>query len=426
MPLSAWSARLAEIQPSRAPLDSLGLHVADAIAALHAGSNTREGRALARVHARKPGQLASGGRLDAAGVSLTAATIRLTEIDDIHLETCITASSVIVPAALAATIGRKGTPDDLVRALVAGYATLLQQGRAVGGAAVLAQGIWPTLVTAPMGAAAAAAGALNLGADRIAAALRLALLKSVARVGQPAPPLSGRWYVLGEAVADGVKAALAAAEGLSADAGLDEQLLPKGAVELFKQAPRQNEIEQISFKPFCTARQAAAGVFAFRDAVAQHQLDVKQIAAVEVEVPRDHIGMLSRPLDPAVRLSTLTSQGFQIALAATAPDRLFDVERAGPLPQPAIDFAKKVQVKPTGDFDALYPRQWPARVTIILEDGRRLTETRNSVSGDPDAPLDLAAIHAKAVSMPKSLLEDAAASVKNAAALERMAAALAQ
>ncbi len=424
MPLKVWAGRLAEIDPARAPVASLGLHLADTVAALHAGAATREGQALARVYGLTSRRLVdpTSGRPDAAGVAATASTIRLTEIDDIHLETCITTSSVVVPVALAVTAARGAPPEALVRGLVAGYATLLRHGRLIGGAAVLAQGIWPTLVAAPMGAAATASVLLGLSPDRTATALRLALVRSVGRIGQPGPPLPGRWFIFGEAVADGLKAALAAAEGLVADPALESQLLPPNAADVFSAAIDHTEIDSISMKPFCTARQAAAGVVAFRDLLERHKLSPQEIATVEVEVPGAYIGMLSRPLDPTNRLSTLTSQGLQIAAVALMPELLFDIERVGPFPADVLEMARRVTVKATAEFDSHYPRRWPARVTVTMKDGTQHAETRVEIPGDPGKTLEIAQIAHKVRAISADVLADAAAATRVPEALSRLTA----
>src|SRR6185295_11919590 len=67
-------------------------HVADTIVATVAGARTSEGRALRSL-------LPHTSVAEAAG--MLAAVTRHTEIDDIHLLSCTTPSSVTVPTALA-------------------------------------------------------------------------------------------------------------------------------------------------------------------------------------------------------------------------------------------------------------------------------------------------------------------------------------
>ncbi|MBI3707705.1 MAG: MmgE/PrpD family protein [Proteobacteria bacterium] len=389
MALEVLAERIAAFAPSSLPLDALGLRVLDTVAALFSGAATEEGRALARVHsigAWRLGDRSSGG-IDPAAVSAAAGTIRLTEIDDIHLETCITPSAAILPPALALAAAHGTAPAAAARAVTVGYDVLFRYGRLLGGAAALARGIWPTLAAAPLGAAATTAALLRLPAERTAHALRLALLRSVSRVGQTVPPLPGRWYLVGEAVADGLKAAFAAAAGLITDPSLDAGLLPDSAAERLAAPIDPMAALAISAKPFCTSRQAANGVVAFRALVDRHALRPEQIAAIEVEVPGAYLGMLNRPADPANRLSLISSQGMQIAAAILCPDMLDDVAR-GTAPSPElIAFAAKVKVRAGADLDREYPMRWPSRVTIALAGGDRVAETALEIDGDPGKPL---------------------------------------
>src|SRR5438309_9015957 len=67
-------------------------HVADTLVAAVAGSRTAEGQAVRALFGRPELPEAAG---------LIAATIRHTEIDDIHTLSCTTPSSVAVPVAFA-------------------------------------------------------------------------------------------------------------------------------------------------------------------------------------------------------------------------------------------------------------------------------------------------------------------------------------
>src|ERR1700722_9817592 len=73
------------------------------------------------------------GAADLVGAS-TCAAIRSTEIDDIHLTSCTTPGSVIMPTCLAL-----GTPtvSNYFAAVAAGYEVLIRLGRAINGPAIL-------------------------------------------------------------------------------------------------------------------------------------------------------------------------------------------------------------------------------------------------------------------------------------------------
>src|SRR5262249_57638376 len=87
-------------------------------------------------------------------------------------------------------------------------------GGAIDGACVLYRGVWPTYFCAPLAAAAIAARISNLSEDATAHALSLALMRTAGRSGRFHGRVPGRSVILGMAVADGVRAAQAARQGV--------------------------------------------------------------------------------------------------------------------------------------------------------------------------------------------------------------------
>jgi 2-methylcitrate dehydratase PrpD len=378
------------------------LRFADSIGALIVGSHTREARALAGVY---------GGR---TGVAYMAATMRLTELDDIDLRTCTTPSAVVVPVVLEAARRANATPASVARGLHAGYVATARAAIGAGGIEALARGVWPTLVVAPLGAAAASAAMRGLPAERMAAALRLGLARSVGRAGATIAPLPSRWWLFGESVAVGVAAAAAAEAGFTADAHLDA---PYG--EAFSGPDGADAWGWISQKTFPTARQGANALVAFRDLLRDEAIDPKLIARVEIEVPPPCVRVISQPLDTANRLMVISNAGFQFGAAAFAPALLADVDRPGPFPADVLAFAPRVSVAPSAALEAAFPREWGARVVVELMDGRRLERTRRTIPGDPDQPLTLAELAQKYAGLERALLDDAVAALTDAGALTR-------
>ena len=187
--------------------DVIDLHVMDTVAAFLAGVRTKEGEALSALY---------GGRADRAELAAAAAAIaRLSECDDIHLPSCVTPGSVVIPVALA--LGGSRGEDEFNRAVAAGYAAGLGLGIAIGGAKALAGGVWPTLLAAPLMAAVTASCLSGHDQDRLAHAMALALAGTSGRLGRPTGTPSGRWFLLGEAVLKGLRASEAAGQGFRGD-----------------------------------------------------------------------------------------------------------------------------------------------------------------------------------------------------------------
>src|SRR5215470_18669343 len=113
-----------------ARMDRLRLHIADTVGMMLHGASLVEGKRA----------IAAGSRLAA-----WCACARLTEADDIHLTSCTTPGSVVVPTALhLAACGVFKNWKDFLTSVLAGYEVLIRVGYAIDGPRVLARKIWPT------------------------------------------------------------------------------------------------------------------------------------------------------------------------------------------------------------------------------------------------------------------------------------------
>jgi 2-methylcitrate dehydratase PrpD len=210
------SDRLTE--PTAARFDRVKAHIVDTLGAQLAGSRTDEGLAVGRL-------AASAGANLASAVLAGCAQTRCTEIDDIHLTSCTTPGSVVVPTALAlAAAGGLRSVRDFVAAVLAGYESLIRLGYAIDGPAVLHKNVWPTYFAAAFGSAATSSRAYGLSVEQTAGALTTALALASGVALAAAPASSSRWVTLGAAAANGVLAARSAREGLVGPAGASRVL----------------------------------------------------------------------------------------------------------------------------------------------------------------------------------------------------------
>lgn len=382
MILRRWAEELVEgsavSDETRKVID---LHLADTSAAFFAGSQTGEGRILARF-------FASSGTSAARDAGALAAITRNTEIDDIHVASCVTAGAAVVPAALAFLQAGEDGARRAEHAIAAGYSVGIRLGLAIGGANAFSSGIWPSLFAAPMMAAAAASICLGLDARQTSSALALAAAGSGGRVGRvPASP-SGRWLVFGEAVAKGCNAALAAAAGFHGDPDLlsaDWLAASVPSVAIREDALSalliDEAIRSVGFKPFVAARQTINAVHAFRNLLKREGLDARHIDRVEVRVPSINAAMVARTPQPGDRLGSISSMAVQIAAAALKPDLLHDVERTGVPDAQLLAFMPRVSTMADPALDAFLPDVWAGRVRVTAGD-RHLEETCLSAPGD--------------------------------------------
>jgi len=294
-------------------------------------------------------------------------------------------------------------PDAVASAIWVGTEIMTRIGVAASGPQILYRGIWPTYLAAPVAAAATAARLFGLDEPHSGHALSLAFMLMAGGVGRIHGAPSGRWFLYANAVAGGV----AAAEAARADYRGDPQLLDKNwladthgialdNVRLTQRLGAGAVYETLSIKPFCSAKQAIAAVEAFRAVIHEENVRRDAITKVRVRVPPAYAGMISTRAEPGARQSTMVSVAYQIALAALSPERLYDVDRSTPaVDTDVMQFAAKVEVIPEPALESFYPQHWPAEVEVEAS-GKSLRRRVVAAAGDPDRPLDRAAINEKA------------------------------
>jgi 2-methylcitrate dehydratase PrpD len=377
----------------------LRLHVADTLGALVAATATVEGKALIRFRREMP-SVAAANVLD--DIALYCALARLSEVDDIHLASMITPGSIVIPAALVLTAHAKACDArHLAVAILGGYEAMIRLGRAINGPAILYRGIWPTYFSAAFGTAAVAARSFQLTEAQAAHALALALTVSAPSVGQHHSETTARWLSVGHAARDGVKAALAARAGFTADLDLmQSRLMP----DIYGIEPdlsamtnglgERVALAEVSFKPWCAARQTMAATQAVREFI-EGGTTPEQIIEITAAVPPPHLKMVNHGVRPGDRASFMTSLPYQIAVAVLQVQNQLDLTpRPGTLSPAVQALMARITVKADDRLLANYPVQWPASVTVVTAQGRY--ETRiNHVPGDPARPLSEASMAEK-------------------------------
>jgi 2-methylcitrate dehydratase PrpD len=241
-----------------------------------------------------------------------------------------------------------------------------------------------------------------LNEARTVHALSLAFMLVAGGVGRIHGAPSGRWFLYANAVAGGI----AAAEAARADYQGDPDLLQKTWLadthgialdpdRLLKGLGSGSVYASLSLKPFCSAKQAIAAIEAFRTILADTNLGTEAITRIRVRVPPAYSGMIATPAAPGARQSSLVSVAHQIALAASKPHQLYDVDRSCTVADEVVArFAGKVEVVADAALATFYPQHWPAEVEIEA-DGKVLQRRVVAAAGDPERPLRRADIDEK-------------------------------
>ncbi len=377
---------------------NLRRHVLDTLGASIAGARTAEGRALLDYHGRAGAGLGAdpaAARL-ASDIATYCALARLSELDDIHLASMTTPGSIVIPATLmiAASLP-KLAGGGLSAAITAGYEAMIRLGTAIDGPSVLYRGIWPTYFAAPLGVAAVAASLFELDAPQTAHALALALTLASPGVGHHHAATTTRWLAVGQAAARGLAAARAARAGFTSDLNLLDGSFLSGIYNiavnrdaLIADLRQPLAIEQVSFKPWCAARQTMAATQALREIVVAG-IDPAFIVEATALVLPPHLKMIDHGVMVGDRDSFLTSVQYQMARAVLAPNTALDAGQAAAAPPESVRaLMGKITIQPDESLLASYPKAWPARVSVRTQSGRHERGVLH-VPGDPENPIDV-------------------------------------
>ena len=386
--------------PSDAVRETVELHLIDTVGALVASTQTSEGSALLRLRAamREAGPTDGSLSLDLA---TRCALARLSEIDDIHLPSMTTPSAIVIPGALTVAAAMAAAADDAIAAIVAGTEAMTRLGRAINGPAALYRGIWPTYFAAPFGVAAVAARLFKLDERQTANALALALTLAAPGVGHHNAATTARWFAVGHAARNGLMAALAAQQGFTSDLHLVEgQFLPgiygvtPDVAPLADGIGERIALTEVSFKPWCAARQTMAATQALKEII-ESGVALAAMGEIRVSVLPPHHKMIDHGVVAGDRASHLTSVQYCMAVAALAPDTAFDLQQAPSALPPAVrGFLDKIKVDLTTPCSPIIPRVWPARVRVAAGSAQH-ERTVTHVPGDPGRPFDRSQVQKK-------------------------------
>jgi 2-methylcitrate dehydratase PrpD len=382
--------------------EAIEMHLVDTVGAWTASTWTAEGLALLQFRAamRASGQAGDDPALDLA---TRCALTRLSEIDDIHLASMVTPSAVIIPGALTlAQTMPAATADDVMGAILAGIEAMTRLGRAIDGPTILYRGVWPTYFAAPFGIAAAAARLFKLDEQATANALALALTLAAPGVGHHNAATTARWFALGHAARNGLVAALAARQGFTSDCSLVEgQFLPAvygvmpDLAALTDGLGERVALTEVSFKPWCAARQTMAATQALKEII-EGGIAPASMGEITVSVLPPHLKMIDHGVVVGDRASHLTSVQYCMAVAALAPEQAFDLQQAPLQLPPAVrTFMAKIKVEADDGLLADYPRSWPARVRVAAAGSAQHERMVTHVPGDPARAFDRARVHEK-------------------------------
>jgi len=344
----------------------------------------------------------SNERTDAAIAALSNGILsNAADFDDTHKRALLHTGSVVVPPTLALAEERGLTGPEIVTAIVAGYEVAVRVGMAV---MPTHYRFWHSTATnGTFGSAASSASCLGLDAGSTLMALgfagtQAAGLNTFFTYGDLTKSLHP-----GKASFNGILGArLAAIGGTSPPTILEHE---KGYLNAYSLEPKAAaltaglrekwEILDNGFKYFPSILASHAAIQATLDVVTKNNIAPDDIASIVNETyatVKSHFSAKTVTTGMGARVSVpyccaVAAIDRAVGQAQFAPDRVMrdDVQRT----------LASTDVIAVDELTAQYPTKFPARVTITLKDGRKLTSQRDFPKGDPQEPLSPAEINAK-------------------------------
>ncbi len=349
-----------------------------------------------------PARILPGGpNADARTAALINGTASHTvEVDDIYSPGLYHPGVAVVPAALAAADAENASGAELLTGIIAGYEVSNRIARAINPAHYK---FWHTTATVGFfGGAAAAGRVLRLDADQIAHALTNAASSAAGLRHAFSSDAMTKPLHAGRAAEGGLLAAMAAAAGLTGVPDMFEGA--RGFGTAMSDEPDWDQatqglgsewtIQRITCKPYPCCGHCFAAIDATSQIVGAG-LDPKEITKIHVGTYRAGVEICGNR-DPRTSYEAkfslpycvgLAGLGQPVDLAAFADDRLHDPELR--------TMMARVRIAVDPEAEAAFPALRPAEVTITTTDDGTHQFRQPTRRGDPDFPLDDAALAAK-------------------------------
>ncbi len=347
--------------------------------------------------------LGHGARTAEAALLRNAALGNLLEMDDVHRAATLHPGPIVIPAALAAAESQAADAGAFLDAVVRGYEATIRIGRALGASHYRH---WHTTSTAgAFGAAAATASIMGLGAQAIADAFGNAGIRAGGLWQMRHEAVPTKSLVNAEAARSGWLAAVLAARGVPGP-----RTLLEGPQGLFAATSVQADpaaiiadgsgwlIEQVSFKPWPACRHAHPAIDALRRALPT-AIDPATPARIEIATYADALRFCDRPQPRTEMEARFSLQHCAALVIAHGTPRLEHFLPAALESATLAQLRARVVLSEHAGLSARYPAHFGARVRVLLRDGTILEGVADDAWGDPEWPLDDAALIDKAYTL---------------------------
>ncbi len=403
-PLTAGLIDLLARPVSTADRERAALHVLDWIGCVAAGALTPPGvamRAYARTLPAGPCPSIGGYSLDSRDAALVNGSVgNILEMDDFYRTAIVHPGPVIVPAALAQAQACGASADALLDAVVRGFEAMIRIGQSVGTGHY--RFFHSTSTCGIFGAAAAAGSLLKLDARRMADALGSAGTQAAGLWQCRVEDTMSKQLHNGRAAQAGLQSAQLAVHGftgahqiLEGPLGFFKGMCPDARPDkLLADADAGWLIHGCSFKPWPACRHTHALIDAAL--LLREGLDLQRIRQIRAMAYRDAVAMCDHalPANPVQAKFSLQHAAAVVLLRGKPTLGDFDM---GAVHDPAVAALRaRVEIAEDPALTARYPARFGAALEITLDDGSVRRMQRDDALGDPEIPLDEAALVGKA------------------------------
>jgi 2-methylcitrate dehydratase PrpD len=322
------------------------------------------------------------------------------EMDDVTTLSSLHPGVVVFPAALALAEELDASTPAFLAAVAAGYEVIMRVGEALNGAAAYEVGFHPTAVAGVFGAAATGASLLALDEERTARAFGIA--GSMA-AGSMEYLTEGAWTKRmhpGWAAHSGLVAARMAQAGYVGPTTIFEGA--HGVLTGYTRRPAPERLTaalgdgfkllETNIKVHACCRYMHGPIDCVLALTHAYDLQPDDIEAIRCVVLSGGRSLVADPIavkqNPKNTVDAQFSMPFGAAVAVVERSAGLDAFAQAVVENPIVrSLLPRVTCESDPALDALAPATWPARVTMLLRDGRTLTESVPDPRGSESTPL---------------------------------------
>ncbi|MBU2536214.1 MAG: MmgE/PrpD family protein [Chloroflexi bacterium] len=322
------------------------------------------------------------------------------ELDDLHNESSAHPAVAIFPAAFAVGELIDCGGKRFIEGVIAGYEVMTRLGKALNPANHYARGFHPTGTCGVFGAAAAASKILELDQEQTINSLGIAGSQAAGSMEFLADGSWTKRLHAGWAAHNGVIAALLAERGFNGPATIIEgrfgflHAYSDGADpdRVLADLGKPFEIMRTSIKPHACCRYKQGPIDGILRIMRENNLKPEEVKQVTLGILKAGFPIVAEPEELKYNPKTLVDAQFSMPFGA-AVAILYGKASLNEYTQENIESPRikemmgRVSCVEDPGLETVFPRQWPASVELVTEDGRRFSTRIDYPKGDTENPL---------------------------------------